>query len=142
VGRPVADETVVSILGQEVARPLLAAERRFCANPSCGVLYYGPDGISVTKDSARVRVGVKETEDPIPLCYCFGFTRAEVRREVEETGDSTLPARIAELIRVQGCTCRARNPAGHCCLGEVEATVAREKAGAAHLASRMGPGVH
>lgn len=29
----------------------------------------------VTKEMLTVRVGIKETEDPIPLCYCFGYDR-------------------------------------------------------------------
>src|SRR5712692_9955433 len=94
VGRVVADETVQAILKPGHDRQLLAVERSFCRTATCGVLYYGADGRMVKKNAAMVRVGIKETEDPIPLCYCFNFSRADVRREVAQTGECTIPARI------------------------------------------------
>lgn len=123
VGKPVADETIQAILKPGLGDALLAVERRFCATPTCSVLYYAADGRFVEKDAARVRVGVKETEDPIPLCYCFEFTRAQVRREVAETGESTIPDRIEAEIRAGRCACERKNPSGACCLGEVKKAV-------------------
>lgn len=122
-GLAVADETILAILKPGHAAPLLAQGRRFCRTRSCTVLYYGPDGRVVEKGAAAVRVGLKETEDPIPLCYCFGFTRADVRSQVAERGTSDIPARIAAEIRAGRCACRRKNPSGQCCLGEVEAAV-------------------
>ncbi len=111
-GRVVADETIRAILKPGHADGLLVVERRFCRTPSCRVLYYGADGWVVEKSAASVRVGVKETEDPIPLCYCFQFTRADVQREVAETGESTIPDRIDAEIRAGRCACEQRNPFG------------------------------
>lgn len=128
VGRVVADETLQAILKPGHAGALLAVERRFCRTPSCAVLYYGADGQIVEKGAAAVRVGVKETDDPIPLCYCFGFARADVRREVAETGDSTIPDRIDAEIRAGHCACERKNPSGACCLGEVKKVVKEAKA--------------
>ena len=126
VGRPVPDVTLQAILSPEVAAPLLAAERWFCATPSCDVLYYAADGRLVEKGSAKIRVGIKETEDPVPLCYCFGFTLADVRREIAETGKCTVPARIAAAMRESGCQCEVKNPSGSCCLGDVNKVVKAE----------------
>jgi hypothetical protein len=53
------------------------------------------------------------------LCHCFGFTRADLARDVAETGTSQIPARIAEQIRAGNCACELKNPAGVCCLGDV-----------------------
>ena len=128
VGRVVADETIRSILKPGHADRLLAVERRFCRTPSCAVLYYGADGCVVEKDAASARVGLKETEDPIQLCYCFEFTRAHVRREVGETGDCTIPERIAAEIRAGRCACERKNPSGACCLGDVRKAVKDAKA--------------
>lgn len=128
VGRVVADETIQAILKPGHADGLLAVERCFCRTPSCPVLYYGADGRVVEKGASSVRIGVKETEDPIPLCYCFEFTRADVRREVAETGDSTIPDRIDAEIRAGRCACERRNPSGACCLGEVRRSVRDAKA--------------
>jgi len=123
VGRIVADETVRAILKPGHAEGLLAVERRFCETPACAVLYYGADGRIVEKGAASVRVGVKEIEDPVPLCYCFGFTRADVRRQVAERGDSDIPARITAEVRAGRCSCEVKNPSGTCCLGDVNRAV-------------------
>jgi hypothetical protein len=118
-GRPVPDATLRSLLPPEIAASWLTADRWFCPSRSCAVLYFGPGGRVVEKSAAAVRVGLKETEDPVPLCYCFGFTLADVRQEVAQTGRCTLPARIAAAIRKTGCRCEEKNPAGACCLRDV-----------------------
>lgn len=123
VGRPVGDETILAILRPGQADTLLPAARRFCKTPSCVVLYYGGDGRLVEKGAAKVRVGIKETDDPAPLCYCFGFGRADVRRQVEERGDSDIPAVIAAKVEAGLCSCEVKNPSGQCCLGEVRRAV-------------------
>jgi len=123
VGRPVADATIRAMLDPEQAARLLSAKRRFCRTPSCEVLYYGPEGRVARKQDARVRVGLKETEDPIPLCYCFGFNRADVEREIAQTGGCAIPALIASEIRAGRCACEIKNPSGACCLGDVRAAV-------------------
>ncbi len=123
IGRVVAEETIEAILKASLATSLLAVERRFCRTASCDALYYGADGRFIEKAAARVRVGVKESEDPIPLCYCFDFNRADVRREVAQTGECTISARIAAEVRAGRCTCEVKNPSGGCCLGEVNRAV-------------------
>ncbi|ABS25757.1 copper chaperone Copz family protein [Anaeromyxobacter sp. Fw109-5] len=124
VGRVVGDETIQTILKPGHAEGLLAVERRFCKTAGCSVLYYGADGRVVEKEAASVRVGVKETDDPAPLCYCFGFSRADVRRQVAERGDSDIPARITAEVRAGRCSCEVTNPSGTCCLGDVNEAVA------------------
>ncbi len=125
-GRVVADETIEAILEPAQALSLLAVGRRFCRTPSCEVVYYGDDGRAVTKSEIPIRVGLKERQDPIPLCYCFGFSVAEVRREIAETGHCTIPARITAEVRAGRCSCEIRNPLGVCCLGEVNQAVKQE----------------
>jgi hypothetical protein len=60
-----------------------------------------------------------------PICYCFGFAEGDARGEIERTGSSTIPATISKLIKAGMCACEVRNPAGVCCLGEVNQTVER-----------------
>jgi hypothetical protein len=122
-GRPVADATIRAMLDPELAREMLVSERRFCKNPDCDVVYYAARGAAVRKQDVRVRVGLKETEDPIPLCYCFGFDRSDVEREIAQTGGCTIPERIAAEISAGRCACEIKNPSGACCLGEVRASV-------------------
>jgi hypothetical protein len=118
---------VKAILKHEFAASFLPVEGRFCRTRSCDVLYYDTAGRFVAKDAATVRVGLKERVDPIPLCYCFHFDRADVRREVAETGECTIPARITAEVRAGRCACEVKNPSGACCLGEVNKAVKEAK---------------
>lgn len=107
-------------------------ETFFCATASCPVVYFGrsPDS-RFTRDDLTVRVGIKETEDPIPVCYCFDHTRASVREELDRTGTSTVVERIRAGIQAGNCRCESKNPSGHCCLGEVTRVVKLETEAAA-----------
>lgn len=100
----------------------------FCPSPNCGTVYFHPDGERFSKGDLRVRVGLKETEDPVMLCYCFGFTEAMVIEEIDATGDCDIAQRIASRVRAGDCACEVRNPQGSCCLGTVRAAVKRLKA--------------
>ena len=98
----------------------------FCATRECPVVYFEEHGShKFTIDDLRVRVGVKEGADPIPLCYCFGFDESHIRDEISTTGTTTIPERISTLIREGLCACESRNPAGLCCLGEVNKAAKR-----------------
>jgi hypothetical protein len=91
----------------------------FCEAASCTVVYVGSDGTLIDKSHVRTRVGVKETEEPIPVCYCFEFTAAQIAEDVREHGRSTIRDHIQEQVRVGRCRCETTNPAGRCCLGNV-----------------------
>jgi bacterioferritin-associated ferredoxin len=83
------------------------------------VVYYSSDGIQILKQQLRVRVGLKETDDPILLCYCFGVTERMIREEIRQTGRSTASARLRAEVKAGACRCEVENPSGRCCLGEV-----------------------
>ena len=78
-------------------------------------------------DDLRIRVELRATTDPIPLCYCFGFDENHIREEIAQTGTTTVPERISRLIREGLCSCDVRNPSGKCCLGDVNRTATRLK---------------
>ena len=128
-GRVVTRKTVLLMLEPEHFDHVGEKEYRFCADPECPVVYFTEHGdVSFTTDALRVRVGLKEKIDPIPLCYCFGFYEADARAEIAATGQSTIPQRITALIKEKMCACPARNPSGACCLGEVNKAVKRLQA--------------
>jgi hypothetical protein len=91
----------------------------FCEAPSCPVVYMGADGTLIGKTQLRTRVGVKETEEPIPVCYCFQFTAAQIADDLRERGKSTIRDYIQEQVRAGRCRCETTNPSGRCCLGNV-----------------------
>ena len=124
--RPVSRKTVLHMLKPELLEQAITATYRFCSTADCPVVYFEePSKHSFTLDDLRVTVGVKATQDPIPVCYCFGFDESHIREEVSRTGRTTVPERISGLIREGLCACESRNPAGVCCLGEVHRAVTR-----------------
>ncbi|HEX4644051.1 MAG TPA: hypothetical protein VH598_00425 [Verrucomicrobiae bacterium] len=124
-GRPVATITLKQMVLPRFLEAVSKPGFRFCASPGCDVVYFHPDGQQLRKRDLRARVGLKETEDPVPLCYCFDFTRAMVVEEIRATGNCSIPARIAAELKAGNCACETRNPQGSCCLGNVTAVISR-----------------
>lgn len=124
--RHVTRKTVLLMLKSELLNRVDQNDYRFCSDPNCSVVYFTETGepAFITND-LRVRVGLKEKVDPIPLCYCFDFEEADAREEITHTGTSTIPQRIAALIKQKMCACPAKNPSGACCLGEVNKVIKR-----------------
>lgn len=104
----------------------------FCCTPECEVVYFHPDDETLEKADLRVRVGLKETVDPVPVCYCFGFTERMLLEEIQTTGETTIPQRIAAEMKADRCACEVRNPQGSCCLGNVKAATKRAQQLAEH----------
>lgn len=125
LGKSVAHETVEALIKPEFRDAVNGRAYAFCETPTCPVVYYTADGSQVLKTQLRVRVGLKETEDPIPVCYCFNVTERMIREEVAQTGRSTASARIRAEIKAGNCRCEVENPSGRCCLGEVVASEKR-----------------
>jgi len=124
--RPVSRKTVLLMVKPHLLEQAMTGTYSFCAARECPVVYFEEQGShSFTIDDLRVRVGVKESADPIPSCYCFGFDESHLRDEISATGEATIPARISSLIREGLCACESRNPSGMCCLGEVNKTANR-----------------
>src|SRR5258708_33241669 len=93
----------------------------FCEAPGCDAVYFPQDTHApiFRRGDLIVRVGRKETADPIPVCYCFGFTRQDIWDEIRSTGKSTVAERITEEVEADRCACEVKNPSGKCCLGDV-----------------------
>lgn len=122
--RSVLRETMESLLKPE-ARARLADEPYFFdRTPSCGVVYFSNEAESYFhKDELTVRVGLKETASPIPLCYCFGRSTESVREEIVATGCSTVVERIIAEVKAGHCSCEVKHPSGKCCLGDLHAAI-------------------
>jgi len=118
-GKPVDRITVEALLKPELRAGLKGTRYVFCETSDCPVVYFALDGTRFTKDQIRVRVGLKEAEDPLLVCYCFGVTERMIREEIERTGQSTAFSRIRTEVKAGNCRCEVENPSGRCCLGEV-----------------------
>lgn len=97
----------------------------FCEAPDCDLVYFPFDrqAPSFQRSDLLVRVGIKESLDPIPVCYCFGFTRKDIVDEIAVKGRSTVSERITAEVKAGNCACEVKNPSGKCCLGDVTRTV-------------------
>jgi len=97
----------------------------FCEAPDCDVVYFpsDPAAPSFHRADVLVRVGIKEREDPIPVCYCFGFTRKDIWDDIAQTGRSTVAEHIKREVKTGNCACEVKNPSGKCCLGDVARSV-------------------
>src|SRR5216683_4939613 len=93
----------------------------FCESSDCAVVYFALDAEAprFRREDLVVRVGAKEKADPIPICYCFGFTRQDIWDEIRSTGKSTVAKRITAEVEAGRCACEIKNPSGKCCLGDV-----------------------
>ncbi len=98
----------------------------FCETPTCKVVYFNNEQqVYLHKEDLKVRVGIKETENPIPVCYCFGWTQERIFEHIKQSGYSTAAQEIGAKIKAGECTCDIKNPSGRCCLGNVYKVVKR-----------------
>jgi hypothetical protein len=116
--------TLKALLTGAALRRLDGKAYRFCPDASCDLVYFDRQAGSIFgKDDLSVRVGLKETEDPVPLCYCFGFTVDDLRNHIASRGETDIPALITAEVKAGHCACEVKNPQGSCCLGDISRTM-------------------
>lgn len=49
---------------------------------------------------------------PHLICYCFGYTEEDLRRDVLKNGRSLIMERIVAEKKAGHCQCAEKNPAG------------------------------
>ena len=127
--KPVGRLTLESLLRAEAKASMKTQPYYFCDAPDCDTVYVSALGDHlITKDQFNVRVGIKETEDPIPLCYCFAFDRKAVREDIRSKSATDIPRIITERVKAGECRCEVTNPSGTCCLGNVYRSVKQAQA--------------
>lgn len=126
-GRIVEHRTMLQMLKPDRFEEMGNLEFNFCQDSSCLILYYSTDGtVKFTADDLREKVGLKMQGDPFAkVCYCFGYTEGMIAEELKSTGQTTIPKKITQLTKTGMCACEVRNPAGVCCLGNVNKVVKR-----------------
>lgn len=125
-GAPVKTDTVRSLIRREKLGDITDASYFFCKAPECETVYFAEDGRAFSKGDLSVRVGIKETSSPRPICYCFGHTMEGIAEEIRLTGKSQAARDIRARMKEEGCSCETRNPQGSCCLKTVEDYIAAE----------------
>lgn len=117
-GRAVERITLKAVLRPEGLARLEGAAHRFCPTPDCAVVYFGA-GEAFDREALAVPVFQKEPGGDRTVCYCFGITESDIRREIAAHGQSTASERVTALVQADRCACELRNPQGSCCLGNV-----------------------
>ena len=49
---------------------------------------------------------------PETICYCFGYSADDIRKDFVENGRSSIMERIRNEKKVGACDCAAKNPKG------------------------------
>jgi Zinc binding domain/BFD-like [2Fe-2S] binding domain len=121
------DILTVRSLVRRLPLQMPAIQYYYCEARGCDVVYFASDRHApiFRRDDLLVRAGAKEDSDPVPVCYCFGFTRRDLLDEIRETGKSTVVERITAEVKAGNCACEVKNPSGRCCLGDA-ARVAKD----------------
>ena len=119
------DMLTVKSLVRRLPLGMSSTQYYFCEAQDCDVVYFALDSLApiFRRGDLALRVGSKETADPIPVCYCFGFTRRDIQREIAEIEASGIETRISEEVKAGNCACEVKNPSGKCCLGAVARVV-------------------
>lgn len=124
-GKPVAVLTVKSLVLDHTRAPG-SVSYSFCRTVDCEVVYFS-DQVVFTKPDVKVLVGIKETADPIPLCYCFDYSREDIRRDIEAGGKTSVLDEIKAEVQGDFCDCEVKNPSGTCCLGDITRAIQEAK---------------
>ncbi|MFZ3385137.1 MAG: hypothetical protein WA144_14555 [Candidatus Methanoperedens sp.] len=126
-GKPVMEITLRSMVKEPVLETIGNPDGfYFCETPACEVVYFNNrQRVYLHKQDVKVRIGIKETENPVPVCYCFGWTQERIFEQIRQLGYSTAVREIGAKIKADECACDINNPSGRCCLGEVNKTVKR-----------------
>ncbi len=124
-GRKVKPITIASLALTEVLAGLETTEGfAYCPTSNCAVVWFHADtGQILDRAACRVRVGMKETESPRPVCYCFDHSVEEIEDEIQRLGQTDIAATIAAKCRQGLDHCEETNPQGSCCLGNINKVV-------------------
>lgn len=121
-GRAIQEVTLKALLRSPALERHTEDKHRFCPEARCPVVYFGTTEIFMVEDVAAP-VFQKEPPGERLICHCFDVTEKAIRKELEESGQSTAQKRITALVKGGRCACELRNPEGTCCLGNIAMAV-------------------
>ena len=119
IGNPVKKKTLEHLLKEDRISLVRDTQYYFCQTQYCDVVYFSRNSDTFYKADLKVRVGLKETEYPIAVCYCFGYTKKMIVEDFFKNGRSTIQGEITKKVKQGICRCEVTNPQGACCLGNV-----------------------
>lgn len=109
-GKKVRPKTVKNIV-KEDRQPVVLEGYHLCLSKDCAVVYFGQQ--IFRKNDVKVRIGFKETEHPIPVCYCKNVAEKDIFDHVVIQGCCKDLKDIQEHTGANtGKECLTKNPAG------------------------------
>ena len=122
-GKPVKLVTLKALLTPSALATLEPAESyRFCADVNCDVTYFS-EGRTYLQADVKVPIYQKDPGALVPVCYCFGHTRADLERATTDGHAEEIPRSISAHVKAGRCGCEVNNPQGSCCLGNVNRAI-------------------
>ncbi len=115
-GNVVGVEALKSYLTDEQRRQL-AEPVNFCPSPKCGVAYF--DVLERVVMAAELARRVYPKDPTAPICACFGLTRQDIERDVEE-GVVTRTKAVLEKARSPAARCAQMAANGEPCIAYVQ----------------------
>jgi len=124
LSRKVQRRTLEHLLKLEKIGAIQNVQYYYCADANCNIVYFSNEAVPYfTVDAVSVKVHSKNNGEEVNVCYCFNWSRARIKHELDYTGASTASLQIAEEIKTGNCACDIKNPKGECCLGDVNSYV-------------------
>lgn len=122
-GRKVPIITLKSLLRPDsLVRLAPDVQHYFCPDTDCEVVYFSTNG-TYHRHELKVPVYQKDSGADVPVCYCFGWTRATIADAAAPGEEGEVAPSISAHIKAGRCGCEVNNPQGACCLGNVIAEV-------------------
>jgi len=90
-----------------------------CKTSTCKVVYFGENEV-LTQEDVSVSVGFKDDAKVKNYCYCFGWTKDRILKDIKENAKSNAIADIQSKMKSVGCSCEVKNPSGKCCQADVK----------------------
>ena len=115
-GEPIGSETLRSFLTDENRRAVTESAN-FCPSAKCDVVYF--DCFERTVRISDVQRPVYPKDPTAPICGCFGLTREDIDRDVQE-GVTTRVKAILEKAKSPAARCRQMAANGKPCIGYVQ----------------------
>lgn len=126
-GRKVPVVTLKSLLRPDSLVQLAPdVQYYFCSDSGCEVVYFSTNG-TYYRHELKVPVYQKDSGADVPVCYCFGWTRATIADAAALGEEDEITPSISAHIKAGRCGCEVNNPQGACCLGNVIAEVGATK---------------
>lgn len=109
-GKKIRPETLENIVKEDIL-PTVLEGYHLCLSKYCDVVYFGHHIFG--KNDVRVRVWFKETEHPIPVCYCKNVTEKDIDNHIVVRGCCNDLKGIQKHTGANtGKECLIKNPAG------------------------------